>query len=199
MLKQIVSEEQEMYVPEVSTASDIKRSRKMIKQALDEYFAKLEKDMKQNLDMDNRSELNKIFQVYHKLDQFEEGIQVYLNYIVEKRAPELEGEQLPMLTNRDELPELRTFLYDHLIPQATQMISKEVSVMVPTGRIVVIIGSDQRYMTSLRLITCFVNEYYRKLIYQYLRRDFGKDDAFQLETTELIIRATAYFFFDKLG
>ena len=51
---------------------------------MDEYYVELEKDMKQNLDTDNRSELNKIFQVYHKLDQFEQGIQVYLNYIVEK-------------------------------------------------------------------------------------------------------------------
>ena len=79
------------------------------------------------------------------------------------------------------------------------MISREVSVMVPTGRIVVIIGSDQRYMTSLRLITRFINDYYRKLIYQYLRRDFGQDAAFQLETTELIIGATAHFFFEELG
>ena len=56
------------------------------------------------------------------------------------------------------------------------MISKEIRVMVGAGRIVDIIGSDARFMTSLHLITRFVNEYYQKLIYRYLRRDsFGQD------------------------
>ena len=70
----------------------------------------------QNLAKDNRSELNKSFQVYQKLDQIEQGIHVYLNYVVEKQAPELEGAKLPMLAHHDELPELRKFLYDNLIP-----------------------------------------------------------------------------------
>ena len=78
-----------------------------------------------------------------------------------------------MLTNYDEVSELRDFFYENLIPQATKMIENEIK--VPTGRIVVIIGSDSRFITSLHLINSLINQYYKQLIYQYLKRDFSRD------------------------
>ena len=62
-----------------------------------------------------------------------------------------------------------------------------------------VIGSDLRYMTSLQLITRFLNTYYKDLVEKYLNRDFGDDYMFQLEITELVIESTSYFYFKKLN
>ena len=70
---------------------------------------------------------------------------------------------------------------------------------VTTGRIMDVIGSDLRYMTSLQLITRFLNTYYKDLVEKYLNRDFGDDYMFQLEITELVIESTSYFYFKKLN
>ena len=72
---------------------------------------------------------------------------MYLSYVTETLAPELEGAKVPYPTSRLELPDLRIFLYETLIPNSVQLINSEVR--LPTGRIIDIIGSDLRYMTSL--------------------------------------------------
>ena len=40
----------------------------MVKLAMEQYVQKLESDLKRSLAEDNRSELNKSFQIYRKLD-----------------------------------------------------------------------------------------------------------------------------------
>ena len=144
--------------------------------ALDRYVSNMGVDMGKNLSADNRSELNKIFQIYQQLDLTEDGIEVYLGYVTEKLAPELEGASLPFPTSRAEIQDLRLFLFETLIPNATKLISQEVR--VTTGRIMDVIGSELRYMTSLQLIKRFLNTYYKDLIDKYLNRDFGDDYMF---------------------
>ena len=51
------------------------------------------------------------------------------------------------------------------------MISNEVKVGVPSGRIVDIIGPEHRFMMSRLLVNEFLSEYQR-LIFGYLKRDF---------------------------
>ena len=68
VLKLVVAEDHKTHIHEENTASHIKQGRKMVKEAMDRYVSKLEKDMGQNLDKDNRSELNNAFQIYQKLD-----------------------------------------------------------------------------------------------------------------------------------
>lgn len=59
------------------------------------------------------------------------------------------------------------------------MISNEVKIGVTTGRIVAVIGPEHRFMMANLLIKEFLNEY-QKLIYEYLKRDFGEDKMFYL-------------------
>lgn len=60
----------------------IKQSRRLVQYALYQFTEKLKKDLKENVNKDNRSELHKIFTVYQRLDKLDEGVQEYLNSVV---------------------------------------------------------------------------------------------------------------------
>lgn len=51
------------------------------------------------------------------------------------------------------------------------MISNEIKIGVPSGRIVDVIGLEHRFMMSRLLINLFLTEY-EKLIFTYTKRDF---------------------------
>ena len=55
----------------------------MVKQALDQFMKKCEKELKGSLEKDKNSELNRVFQVYSRLDELDRGVLVYLDYLVE--------------------------------------------------------------------------------------------------------------------
>ena len=78
------------------------------------------------------------------------------------------------------------------------MISEEVKVGVPSGRIVDIIGPEHRFMMSRLLINKFIDEY-QKLIMDYLKHDFGDKYLLKLHMVKLIIQATRHLFFFKLS
>ena len=122
VLKIVVSDDTKVATEE-NTAAGVKQSRKMVNMALDRYVSNMGADMGKHLSADNRSELNKIFQIYRQLDLTEDGIEVYLGYVTEKLAPELEGAKLPFPTSREEIPDLRLYLHETLIPNATKLIS----------------------------------------------------------------------------
>ena len=66
------------------------------------------------------------------------------------------------------------------------MISNEVKVGLPSGRIIDIIGTEYRFMMSRLLINLFLSEY-QKLINEYLKRDFNENEMFRLQMVKLII------------
>ena len=64
VLQIVVSDEIKIVPTEENTAASVKQSRKMVNMAMERYVSNLGVDMGKYLTSDNRSELNKIFQVY---------------------------------------------------------------------------------------------------------------------------------------
>ena len=58
----------------------------------------------------------------------------------------------PFCSQESEIPSLESFFQGIFIPSAVEMISNEVKVGVPSGRIIDIIGTEYRFMMSRLLI-----------------------------------------------
>ena len=65
----------------------------------------------------------------------------------------------PACTQESQLPDLELFFQDIFLPSTVEMISNEVKVGVPSGRIVDIIGAEHRFMMSRLLVNEFLVEY----------------------------------------
>ncbi len=57
-----------------------------------------------------------------------------------------------MVIEFNDLDALQTYFIELFIPQATELIAKEVRIGVPSGRIVDIMGTELRFATSFKLI-----------------------------------------------
>ena len=64
VLRYVATEQHNPLSLEENESSSIKQSRKMVKQALDQFMKKCEKELKSSLEKDKNSELNRVFQVY---------------------------------------------------------------------------------------------------------------------------------------
>ena len=124
-----------------------------------------------NLEKDNRTELNKIFLIYSHLDMQETAQEVYLDYMINQQALNIAGSYRPVIIEERDLSELQRFMFDEFLPQATDLIAKEVRIGVPSGRIFDIMGTELRFMTSFRLIQRFLEEYYRPMIKKIISKD----------------------------
>lgn len=158
--------------------------------------------MEFNLEKDNRTELNKIFLVYAHLDMQSQAQEVYLNFMIKHQAPNVGGSYRPVVIEFNDLDALQTYFIELFIPQATELIAKEVRIGVPSGRIVDIMGTELRFATSFQLIQRFLNEHYREVVRQVLERDSIRKkpngDMLLLKSIQIVIDATKRFFFENL-
>lgn len=92
--------------------------------------------------------------------------------------------------------------FDEFIPRATEFISKEVRVGVPSGRILDVMGNELRFVTSCQLIQRFVNEFYRTLVRDLLENEatlsVQNGKILMLRSVALIISASKKFLFETL-
>jgi hypothetical protein len=92
--------------------------------------------------------------------------------------------------------------FDEFIPRATEFISKEVRVGVPSGRILDVMGTELRFVTSCQLIQRFVNEFYRTLVRDLLENEatlsVQNGKILMLRSVALIISASKKFLFETL-
>jgi hypothetical protein len=92
--------------------------------------------------------------------------------------------------------------FDEFIPRATEFISKEVRVGVPSGRILDVMGTELRFVTSCQLIQRFVNEFYRTLVRDLLENEatlsVQNGKILMLRSVSLIISASKKFLFETL-
>ena len=100
----------------------------------------------------------------------------YLNTVIRQFMVQfkLVEKMKPACNDASHLPELENFFQRIFIPSAVDMISNEIKIGVPSGRIVDVIGLERRFMMSRRLINLFLGEY-KNLIHEYIKRDFGEN------------------------
>ena len=69
------------------------------------------KDLKLNLERDNRNELHKIFTIYQRLDKLEDGIKEYLNSVISQFSSQFKllDKMPPACQEEADLPELERF------------------------------------------------------------------------------------------
>lgn len=140
--------------------------------------------------------------MFEQIELRNHGIKVYLDHMINVQSKQLADSHLPMLVSEADLDNLETFLEKKLIPEATKMIEREVSIGVPCGRIVEVFGPELRFVISLELTNRFINEHLGQCI---LREYMAKEDKdnkdtpiYYLRTVELMCKVTKQFFFIKL-
>ena len=103
----------------------------------------------------------------------------------------------PACTQESHIPLLERFFHELFIPSAVEMLTNEVRVGLPNGRIVHTIGPEHRFLISKLLINNFLEEY-RTLVNGYLKRDFSQNEMFRLLVVKLIVSATRHMLFYRL-
>ena len=156
-----------------------------------------------NLNLDNRTELNKIFLLYSHLDMSEKAQEVYLDFMVKNKISDIAGGKRPVVLEEKDLIELMMFFKKEFLPAAKQLLTEEVRIGVPQGRIMEVMGSDLRFSTSEKLIRKFVNEYYGTMVKKMLNREVFKKipngDALLLTSIKIVLDSTKQLFFDDLS
>ena len=159
--------------------------------------------MELNLNLDNRTELNKIFLLYSHLDMSEKAQEVYLDFMVKNKISDIAGGKRPVVLEEKDLIELMMFFKKEFLPAAKQLLTEEVRIGVPQGRIMEVMGSDLRFSTSEKLIRKFVNEYYGTMVKKMLNREVFKKipngDALLLTSIKIVLDSTKQLFFDDLS
>lgn len=87
-------------------------------------------------------------------------------------------------------------------PKATEFLQREVRIGVPSGRILDVMGSELRFVTSCQLIQRFLEEYYFTMVRDLLDNEatLAADETkvLQLKCIEVIVKQTKEFFFSDL-
>jgi hypothetical protein len=133
--------------------------------------------LEHNIEKDSRTEMNKIFLVFACLDMRNQAAQVYLDNMIKVQAPQFCGSMRSAVMSEEDLEKMRG-MFSEFIPKATEFLSREVRVGVPSGRIIDVMGTELRFVTSCQLIQRFIDEYYRALIRDLLENEailFAKD------------------------
>ena len=122
--------------------------------------------------------------------------------MIKQQAPNTGGSYRPVVIEFNDLDALQTYFIELFIPQATELIGKEVRIGVPSGRIVDIMGTELRFATSFKLIQRFLNDHYRGIVRQILERESIRKkpggDMLLLRSIQIVIDATKRFFFETL-
>jgi|688.fasta_scaffold301078_2 hypothetical protein len=87
--------------------------------------------MELNLNLDNRTELNKIFLLYSHLDMSEKAQEVYLDYMVKNKISDIAGGKRPVVLEEKDLIDLMLFFKKEFLPAAKQLLTEEVRIGVP--------------------------------------------------------------------
>ena len=145
--------------------------------------------------------MNKIFLVFSSLDMKTQAQQVYLDQMIKVQAPHVCGSMRSAVLEEKDLEKLQNTLKD-FIPKATDFIQREVRLSVPSGRILDVMGTELRFVTSCQLIQRFLDEYYRAMIRDLLENEatlaVPNGQVLQLKSIEIIVRQTKKFFFEDL-
>ena len=75
------------------------------------FTEQLVKDLKLNVERDNRDELHKIFTIYQRLDKLEDGIIEYLNSVISQFSMQFKmlDKMPPECQEEADLPQLERF------------------------------------------------------------------------------------------
>lgn len=91
--------------------------------------------------------------------------------MVKNKISEIAGGKRPVVLEENDLIDLMLFFKKEFLPAAKQLLTEEIRIGVPQGRIMEVMGSDLRFSTSEKLIRKFVNEYYATMVKKIINRE----------------------------